>query len=151
MLAKVEHIAIERMTEEDVDEVARLESVCFSDAWSRRSFAEELRHRFSIPLVVKSGARIIGYACLWHIDDEMEIANFAVSPDLRRKGIGRKMMERVLWEARTRDCQKVILSVRESNLPAVNLYTGLGFFEIDRRKEYYQRPTEDALIMVKNL
>jgi len=139
------------MTEDDVEEVARLERLCFSDPWSKKSFEEELKHRFSIPLVAKCEERIIGYACLWHIDDQMEIANFAVSPDFRKKGIGRMMMDRVLSEARRRGCTSVILSVRESNLAALNLYTKSGFVEVSRRKNYYRFPTEDAIIMVKRL
>jgi ribosomal-protein-alanine N-acetyltransferase len=151
MLAGIEPIIIERMTEEDVEEVAGLERLCFSDPWSKESFREETKHRFSLPLVVKSGQKVVGYTCLWHIYDQMEIANFAVSPDFRRKGIGRKMMERVLEEAKRMNCTNVILSVRESNLPAIRLYGDYGFVEIHRRIKYYQHPNEDAIIMVKNL
>ncbi len=151
MLAEVDHITIERMTEDDIDEVARLERLCFSDPWAKTSFQEELRHGFSIPLVVKSGTKVVGYACLWHIDDEMEIANFAMSSEYRRRGIGRKMMERVLWEAEAKKCKNVILSARESNLPALNLYASFGFVEVYRRKNYYRLPTEDAIIMMKHL
>ncbi len=151
MLPEVEHVTIQRMSEDDVYEIARLERLCFSDPWSKRSFDEELKHRFSIPLVVKSGTKVIGYTCLWHIDGQMEIANFAVSPEFRRKGIGRMMMERVLSEAKKRGCTSVMLSVRESNLSALNLYAKSGFVEVDRRKNYYRLPTEDAIIMVKNL
>ncbi len=151
MLAGLEHITIERMKEEDVDEVARLEKLCFSDPWAKASFQEELKHGFSIPLVVKSGRQVIGYACLWHIDVQMEIANFAVSPHLRRKGIGRMMMKRVLGEARKKNCTNLILSVRESNLPAIRLYGDYGFVEVHRRRKYYRQPDEDAIIMVRNL
>jgi len=151
MFPEVEHITIQRMSEDDVDEVARLERLCFSDPWSKRSFQEELKHRFSIPLVVKSGTKVIGYACLWHIDDQMEIANFAVSPEFRKKGIGGMMMERVLAEAEKRSCTSVMLSVRESNEAGLNLYAKSGFVEVERRKNYYRLPTEDAIIMVKSL
>lgn len=151
MLPEVEHITIQRMSEDDVEEVARLERLCFSDPWSKTSFEEELKHQFSIPLVVRSGTKVIGYACLWHIDDQMEIANFAISPEFRKKGIGRMMMERVLAEAKKRGCTSVMLSVRESNLAGLNLYAKSGFVEVERRKNYYRLPTEDAIIMVKNL
>ncbi len=151
MLPQVEHITIQRMTEDDLEEVARLEKLCFSDPWSKRSFQGELKHRFSIPLVVKSGTRVIGYTCLWHIDDQMEIANFTISPEFRRKGIGKIMMERVLLEARKRGCFSVMLSVRESNVAALNLYAKAGFVEVERRKNYYRLPTEDAIIMFRNV
>ena len=151
MLPEVEHITIERMSETDLEEVALLERLCFSDPWSKRSFEEELKHRFSIPLVVKFGTKVVGYTCLWHMDDQMEIANFAISPEFRGKGIGKMMMERVLSEAKKRDCLSVMLSVRESNLSALNLYAKSGFVEVERRKNYYRLPTEDAIIMAKNL
>ncbi len=151
MLPEVENITIERMSEDDLEEVVRLEKLCFSDPWSKRSFEEELKHRFSIPLVVKSGTRVIGYSCLWHVYDQMEIANIAVSPEFRGKGIGRILMERVLVEAKRRGCLSVMLSVRESNEAGLNLYANSGFVEVERRKNYYRLPTEDAIIMMKNL
>ena len=151
MLAGLENITIQRMTRDDIEEIARLEKLCFSDPWVKESFREELKHRFSVPLVVKSGPTIAGYMCLWHIDDQMEIANFAVSPDFRGRGIGRKMMEEVLRVAEERSCTNLILSVRESNLPAIRLYTSHGFVEIHRRKGYYREPAEDAIIMAKKL
>jgi len=151
MPAGLENITIQRMTQDDIEEIARLEKLCFSDPWVEQSFREELKHRFSLPLVVKSGQTILGYMCLWHIDDQMEIANFAVSPDFRGRGIGRQMMAEVLREADQRGCTSLILSVRESNLPAIRLYTSHGFVEIHRRKGYYREPAEDAIIMVKKL
>jgi ribosomal-protein-alanine N-acetyltransferase len=151
MSAGIEDITIQRMAEDDIEEIARLEKSCFSDPWSKENFRQELKHRFSVPLVVKSGQTIVGYMCLWHIDGQMEIANFAVSPDFRRRGIGRKMMRRVLWEAGERSCTNLILSVRESNLCAVRLYTSFGFVEVYRRSKYYRQPIEDAIIMVKKL
>ena len=80
MLPKVEGVIIQRMSQQDIEEIARLEKLSFSDPWSKKSFEEELKSRFSIPLVVKSGTRVVGYACLWHVHDQMEIANIAVSP-----------------------------------------------------------------------
>jgi ribosomal-protein-alanine N-acetyltransferase len=151
MLKEVDQYTIQRMALEDVEEVARLEKLCFSDPWTKRCFQDELEHQFSIPLVVKISQKIVGYACLWHVDDQMEIANFAVSPEFRRKGIGRMLMQKVLSEAEKRGCTSLMLSVRESNLPALNLYKEFGFVEVGRRKRYYRFPIEDAVIMVKNL
>jgi ribosomal-protein-alanine N-acetyltransferase len=151
MLKEVDQYTIQRMALEDVEEVARLEKLCFSDPWTKRCFQDELEHQFSIPLVVKTGQKIVGYACLWHVNDQMEIANFAVSPEFRKKGIGRMLMQKVLSEAIKKGCASLILSVRESNLPALNLYKEFGFVEVGRRKRYYRFPIEDAIIMVKNL
>jgi ribosomal-protein-alanine N-acetyltransferase len=151
MCPEVDRIVIQKMSKEDVEEVARLEEICFSDPWSKETFTEELQLRLAIPFVVKLKEKVVGYTCLWHLDDQLEVANFAVSPDYRSKGIGEKLMKRILLEAKERACKSIILSVRESNKLAINLYTKFGFVEVGRRKKYYRLPTEDALTMVKTL
>jgi len=149
MSTKVEHIAVQRMSREDVEEVARLEKLCFSDPWSKSSFEHELTNRFSIPLVVKSGSTIVGYCCLWHVYEQMEIATIAVAPEFRGKGVGGMMMRWIVEEAARQGCSSVVLSVRESNLTAIRLYRRFGFVQLDRRKGYYRLPDEDAIIMIK--
>jgi ribosomal-protein-alanine N-acetyltransferase len=151
MCQEVDKIVIQKMDEEDLEEVVRLEKICFSDPWSKEAFMEELRLKLAIPLVVKLGEKVVGYTCLWHLDAQLEVANFAVSPDHRGKGIGERIMKKILLEAKERGCKSIILSVRESNLPAIKLYTKFGFVEVGRRKKYYRLPTEDALTMHKNL
>jgi ribosomal-protein-alanine N-acetyltransferase len=151
MCPEVDKIVILRMNQEDVEEVAGLEKICFSDPWSKEAFREELQFKLAIPLVVKLEEKVVGYTCLWNLDGEMELANFAISPDHRRKGIGEKLMEKVLWEAKERDCKSIVLSVRESNQAAINLYAKFGFIEVGRRKKYYRLPIEDAVTMLKIL
>jgi ribosomal-protein-alanine N-acetyltransferase len=151
MCQEVDEIVIQKMDEEDLEEVVRLEKICFPDPWNKEAFREELRLKLAIPLVVKLGEKVVGYTCLWHLDAQLEVANFAVSPDHRKKGIGERIMKRILWEAKERGCKSIILSVRESNLPAIKLYTKFGFVEVGRRKKYYRLPTEDALTMHKIL
>jgi len=151
MCQEVNNLVIQKMSKEDVDQVAGLEKICFSDPWSKETFMEELQLKLAIPLVVKLEEKVVGYTCLWHLDDQLEVANFAVSPDHRKKGVGEKLMKRILVEAKERGCKSIVLSVRESNQGAVNLYTKFGFVEVGRRKKYYRLPTEDALTMVKTL
>ena len=151
MCQEVDNLVIQKMSKEDVDQVAGLEKICFSDPWSKETFMEELQLKLAIPLVVKLEEKVVGYTCLWHLDDQLEVANFAVSPDHRKKGVGEKLMKRILMEAKERGCKSIVLSVRESNQGAVNLYTKFGFVEVGRRKKYYRLPTEDALTMVKTL
>jgi len=151
MCQEVNNLVIQKMSKEDVDQVAGLEKICFSDPWSKETFLEELKLKLAIPLVVKLEEKVVGYTCLWHLDDQLEVANFAVSPDHRKKGVGEKLMKRILMEAKERGCKSIVLSVRESNQGAVNLYTKFGFVEVGRRKKYYRLPTEDALTMVKTL
>lgn len=139
------------MSREDVEQVVGLEKICFSDPWTKETFMEELKLQISVPLVVKLEEKVVGYTCLWLLADQMELANFAVSPDHRRKGIGEKLMNRIILEAKERGCTSIVLSVRESNKEAVNLYTRFGFVEVGRRKKYYRLPTEDALTMLKTI
>lgn len=139
------------MSQEDLEEVARLEKICFSDPWNKEAFMEELRHELAIPLVAKLEEKIVGYTNLWHLDDQLEIANIAVSPEYRKEGIGERLMMKILQEAKDKNCKSIILTVRESNIAAINLYIKFGFVEIGRRKRYYRLPIEDALTMAKTL
>jgi ribosomal-protein-alanine N-acetyltransferase len=148
---EVDRIVIQRMSKEDIDQVAGLEKTCFSDPWNQQAFTEELRLELAIPLVARLGSKVVGYTCLWHLVDQLEVANFAVSPDHRSEGIGEKLMKRVLLEAKKKSCRSVVLSVRESNQAAIRLYVKFGFVEVGRRKKYYRLPTEDALTMLKTL
>ncbi len=151
MCQELDQIVIQKMSRADVDQVVRLEEICFSDPWSKDMFLDELRLKLAIPLVVKLKEKVVGYTCLWHLDDQMEVANFAVSPDHRRRGVGQTIIKRILWEAKQRGCKSIVLSVRESNKAAFNLYTKFGFVEAGRRKGYYRSPPEDALAMLKTL
>ncbi len=151
MCQELDQIVIQKMSRADVDQVAGLEKICFSDPWSKDMFLDELRLKLAIPLVVKLKEKVVGYTCLWHLDDQMEVANFAVSPDHRRRGVGQTIIKRILWEAKQRGCKSIVLSVRESNKAAFNLYTKFGFVEAGRRKGYYRSPPEDALAMLKTL
>ncbi|MCK4385170.1 MAG: ribosomal protein S18-alanine N-acetyltransferase [candidate division Zixibacteria bacterium] len=151
MCQKVDKIVIQKMSQEDVEEVATLEKICFSDPWKRETFMEELQLKLAIPFVVKLEEKVVGYTCLWYLDDQLEVANFAVSPDHRSKGIGEKLMKRILLEAKEKGCKSIVLRVRESNKTAINLYVKFGFVEVERRKKYYRLPTEDALTMLRTL
>jgi ribosomal-protein-alanine N-acetyltransferase len=151
MCQGAEKVVIQRMSKEDVDQVARLERICFSDPWSKETFMEELQLTLAIPLVAKLEGKVVAYTCLWHLNDQLEVANFAVSPDHRSKGIGEKLMKRILLEAKEKGCKSIVLGVRESNKTAINLYVKFGFVEVERRKKYYRLPTEDALTMLRTL
>jgi ribosomal-protein-alanine N-acetyltransferase len=90
---------------------------------------------------------VLGYSIAWQIADEAELANLAVAPAARGAGIGRALLDDLLQAIETRGGATVYLEVRESNEAAKALYRSRGFEEVGRRKGYYNRPPEDAVIL----
>ena len=91
--------------------------------------------------------RIVGYVVALDAADEGEILNLAVAPVMRRTGLGRALVHQILEALSDRGVRQVFLEVRESNAPARALYAALGFKEVGRRKQYYRRPVEDAIVL----
>jgi ribosomal-protein-alanine N-acetyltransferase len=90
---------------------------------------------------------IAGYVVAWFVMDEGEIANLAVAAELRRRHIGATLLDAAIHAARSRHVSSVYLEVRDSNVAARALYASRGFVEIARRKRYYRKPVEDALVL----
>ena len=138
------------MTPEHLDEVAELERVCFSDPWSRNLLSEALKNDLSAYLVALDDAgRVAGYAGLTVVLDEGSIDNIAVRPDCRRQGVAAQLLEVFLNFARGNQLAFLTLEVRASNYAAIALYGSRGFRAVGRRKNYYEHPVEDALIMTR--
>ena len=139
------------MTSEHLDEVAELERVCFSVPWSRNMLAEELDNLLSAFLVaLDSNGAVVGYAGLQVVLDEGYITNVAVRPDCRRQGIAGKLLQVFLDFAQANKLAFLTLEVRASNYDAIALYGSRGFRSVGRRKNYYEHPREDAIIMTRN-
>jgi len=151
MVKKLEDLTIERMREEDLEEVLRIENESFSDPWRKECFLEDIHKEFTCPAVAKIGEELVGYTCLWRIEDELQIANIAVDKGYRRKGIAQKLIEWIIQQGLKQNCRTVLLDVRESNLVALEFYRKFGFEEIGRRKNYYRYPVENAIIMQRKL
>lgn len=133
----------------DLPEIERIERRSFSDPWSPASFRELLGNPRVCFLCARAaaGAPPLGYVVAWFVADEGEIANVAVSPDARGEGIGAALLDAALAEAGRRGAAAVYLEVRDSNQIARRLYGSRGFTEIGRRRGYYRRPVEDAVIL----
>ena len=143
-------VQIVPMTADHLDEVAELERICFPDPWSRNMLAEELDNALSAFLVaLDGGGRVAGYAGLQVVLDEGTITNIAVRPEYRRQGVARQLLDVFLNFARGNRLAFLTLEVRASNYGAIALYGELGFRAVGRRKNYYEHPKEDALIMTK--
>ena len=140
-------ITFHNITEKDANELSRLDEECFSSPWSEHSFLNEAKNPLAQYVIAKSDEEIIGYAGYWQVIDEGQITNIAVLKDYRRKGIAHKMLERLIKKAKEMKITVLSLEVRESNIPAINLYEKFGFKKIGTRKDYYKNPKENAILM----
>lgn len=144
-------IEIKSMTSETVEAVARLEQQCFSAPWSLASLTSELENPLAVFLTARVEGEIAGYAGMHHVVDEGYITNVAVSPDYRRRGIARALMEHLLEYGKENRLCIITLEVRESNHAAKKLYQSLDFKETGRRRGFYENPAEDGIIMTRNI
>lgn len=145
-------VRIVPMNGDHLDEVAELERVCFPDPWSRNMLKEELENDLAAFLVAldEQGA-VAGYAGLQVVLDEGNILNVAVRPDCRRRGVAKQLLQVFLNFAKGNRLSFLTLEVRASNYAAIALYGSRGFRGVGRRKNYYEHPREDAVIMTLDL
>jgi ribosomal-protein-alanine N-acetyltransferase len=136
----------------DLHQIVEVERASFSDPWTASSFAALLREPAAFFAVARdSGLDLVaGYVVAWFVADEGEIGNLAVREPTRRHGIGAALLDAALAESRRRGAGAVYLEVRDSNVAARTLYAGRRFVEVGRRRNYYRRPTEDAIVLCKS-
>ncbi len=137
------------MASADLVKVHAIGEQCFSTPWQLRSFEYEIENRDAILQVAVLDSEIIGYVCLRSILDVTHVLDIAVIPAFRQTGIGSMLLRNALQELRriSPDIHLITLETRESNIAAMKLYEKFGFREIGRRRGYYQKPHEDAIIM----
>lgn len=143
-------INIRDMLKDDVPKVAAIEKDIFTIPWSEKAFAESLAGKNTIYLVAEYGEKILGYCGMYLYNPEANITNVAVDVQYRRKHIAESLVKKILENAKGCGITDVTLEVRESNAKAIALYEKLGFTEAGIRKNFYQRPSENALIMWKH-
>ena len=145
------HVRIVPMSADHLEEIAALERVCFSRPWSRNMLAEELENQCAAFLVAEDAVTgdVLGYAGLLVAADEGYITNVAVFPEYRRRGVAGQLLKVFCDFAAGRHLAFLTLEVRPSNAAAIALYRGFGFREAGRRRNYYDLPKEDALILTK--
>jgi [ribosomal protein S18]-alanine N-acetyltransferase len=148
LAARSDAVVIRDAIRHDVDEIVEIERLSFTDPWSLTSFRSLVDDdRVFFRVAVGANAAIVGYLVAWFVHDEAEIANLAVDPTVRGRGIGAALLEVALREGTRRGTAAVYLEVRDSNAAARALYRSRGFAEIARRARYYRRPVEDAVVM----
>ena len=149
----MEGIIIREMSHDDLHQVHAIEDQSFTSPWRQSSFEYEIDNKDAVLKVAISDNRIVGYVCIRTIVDVTHILDMAVMPEFRRMGIGSRLLINSLQDLRRLkpDTISIILEVRESNIAAIKLYEKFGFKEIGRRRGYYQKPHEDAVIMERDL
>ena len=133
----------------DIVQVAAIEKDIFSVPWSANSFIEASQNENNIYLVCALNDEVTGYCGLWTVLGEGDVTNVAVSKKHRGKGYGRALLKELENRGLEKDVSKYFLEVRQSNIIAFNLYLSLGYEKIGIRKNFYERPSEDAVIMSK--
>jgi ribosomal-protein-alanine N-acetyltransferase len=143
----VSEIVIRDMRPEDVPVVSEVDRVCFVLAWGEHTFKGELTSPVCYYRVAELDGEVAGYIGSQMVMDEGHVTTFGVRPDLRRRGIGERLLADVLLHAIRSGCHRVTLEVRQSNESAIRLYRKYGFLPISRRPRYYTDNNEDAIVM----
>ncbi len=133
----------------DIPAVAALERAEFPDGADEGMLARLLDIDGGIILAAEEEKNLLGYVWARFVLDEGDIGNIAVAPGFRRRGVGAALLAVLLDEAARRQTAVVQLEVRASNLAARRLYEKNGFETVGKRKNYYEKPTEDAILMSK--
>jgi ribosomal-protein-alanine N-acetyltransferase len=137
----------------DLDAVMAIETASFTNPWSREMFTWELEHSdvARVWVLREEDGTVVAFCSCWLIFDELHIHTLAVQPARRRQGHARVLIDQVLREAVRQGARSATLEVRESNEPARRLYEQAGFAVRGRRPGYYEKPSEDALILWREM
>ena len=146
----MDNLTITPFTKDDIDAILEAERVCFTHPWTREDFAAALDCGY-VCLAARLGGALAGYAVAITVADEATVANVAVLPEFRRRGVAKALLTASLDSCRERGAEVCFLEVRVSNKAARELYENFGFAEIAVRRGYYESPVEDAVIMKKEL
>jgi ribosomal-protein-alanine N-acetyltransferase len=150
---------VERAAPADLMALLEVERASYSHPWTRRNFEGELAAvERGMLLVLREGGGqgapdrgLRAYCAFQVVAGEMHILNLTVAGAERRRGRGRFLLRLALDLAAARGASAAFLEVRAGNAPALALYRAVGFVEAGRRKEYYRRPTEDAVLLRRGL
>ena len=142
---------IRYMTSADLSAVAAIEEATFSQPWSESGFEDAIKRDDTLFLVAIEDGEVCGYIGAYISFGEAEITNVCTATEYRGRGVGTALVKSFFADALERDVEKILLEVRISNEPAIALYKNQGFETIGVRPRFYSFPTEDALLMEKNI
>jgi ribosomal-protein-alanine N-acetyltransferase len=143
---------IRLMREIDLDEVMEIEIASYEFPWTEGIFRDCLHNQYHSTLFVQQ-KKILAYTVAQYVVDECHLLNLCVRQTERGQGLGEKMVQYLMNQARQKDMGSIFLEVRVSNLAAINLYDKLGFNEIGLRRDYYpdRNGREDALVLAHEI
>ena len=140
---------VRKMEKSDLAAVAGLEQECFSVPWSEKALEQSLNSRDTLFCVCEEAGQIVGYVGMYLAYPEGDIANVAVRKSCRRRGYAQALLTCLFAEAKKLGVTEYTLEVRESNEAAIRLYEKMGFTIEGKRKNFYDQPKENALILWK--
>ncbi len=139
---------LRKMELADLDRVLSIEQRVHQHPWTRGNFIDALNSG-NLCQVYEAQQKLVGYAVLMTVVDEMHLLNISIDSEFQRQGQGAALLDEMLNVARSLPMQRVLLEVRRSNVPALGLYRKAGFSELAVRRGYYAAANgwEDALVM----
>jgi ribosomal-protein-alanine acetyltransferase len=144
-------LEIRKIGEEEAVQIERMEREIFPDPWTERGIKETLAQKNAIIYGAWKEGTLRGYLIVYYVLDEGEIARIAVDASCRRQGIAGHLMLELEDFCEEKGIKKLMLEVRESNETAIEFYKDHGFTEDGLRQNYYTDPTEDAVLMSREL
>jgi [ribosomal protein S18]-alanine N-acetyltransferase len=143
-----ERLSITSMTQNDIRDVMRIETLSFPSTWPSNAFTSEVvDNKLARYYVGRIGKELIAYGGIWVILEDSHVTTIAVHPDWRSRRYGEELLVHMLREAIANDVSWMTLEVRESNVPAQKLYQKYGFTTVSLRRGYYSDNNENALVM----
>ena len=139
------NITIRHAVLSDAAEILKIENACFSSPWSEGSINDALNNPCSHFYLAYADDETAGYMGVQIFSGEAYVTNLATIPAFRRQGVAKALIN----EALKNEMDFITLEVRESNIPAINLYNSFGFEKVGVRPNYYSDPTENAILMTK--
>lgn len=137
------------MEQADIEQAVKIEQECFSAPWSEKDFRSAIENKNNLYVAACKEDELVAYCGIWGVAPEGQICNVAVKPEWRRKGIAFSMLDSAIKEAEAMGLSEFTLEVRENNMAAISLYEKLGFKNEGIRKDFYQNPLENGIIMWK--
>lgn len=140
---------IRQMQLDDLEQVMEIENENFSVPWTETGFFTFLIREDTLFLVAQEKEEILGYCGVVMVQDEGDITNVAVKKSWQNQGVGKKLMKELVKSTEQEGVARLFLEVRASNEPALRLYRNMGFVQTGIRKNYYEEPREDGIVMMR--